>query len=288
MAPQVVVGVDGTPESAAAVAWAADEAALRRVPLCVMHVEEWTATRKVPRECARSLAGRSTALLHDAVRLARQDHPDLPVTTRCAVGRPGPALRGAADEAELAVLGSRGLGPVAALLLGSVSRDVAGRAGQPVALVRARGVRVRPSGGTGVVLGLDPAAPADRLLRFGFAEAARRGGALRVLYVIGAPAAYGTPYGGTSRPGDGRRHRAAAEHLAERLAPWRRTYPGVDVIGEVLSGAPAARLVRAAAGAELLAVGRRSRRLPLGPHLGEVARAVVRHSTVPVTVVPLG
>ncbi|GLV93270.1 universal stress protein [Streptomyces sp. CH8.1] len=283
MTARVVVGVDGSPESLAAVEWAAHEAALRHVPLCLLHVEERTRAQRVHGQVAFALASRSRAVLRDAAERARRGHPQLRVMTRCDVGRVAGTLRGAADGADLMVVGSRALGEVAGFLLGSVSQALAGTAGRPVVLVRADCADAAAR--TAVVVGLELIDGSDALLGFVFAEADRRGGGLRVLHCWGPSAA--TVSSGTTDPGDEERGRHAAERLTELLRPWRRRYPGVCVIAEAVFGPPAAGLSEAARGAGLLAVGRRRRRLPTGPRLGRVTHAVISHCTAPVAVVPL-
>ncbi|MFE9634104.1 universal stress protein [Streptomyces sp. NPDC006463] len=282
MTAQVMVGVNGSPESLAAVAWAAHEAALRHVPLCLLHVEDWTASRETPGELAFAVASRSEALLRDALERACQGRPLLTVTTRCDLGPAAKTLRRAADEADLMVLGSRTLGEVAGFLLGSVSQAVAGKAGQPVVLVRADLTDASARGG--IVAGIGLWDRSDPLLGFAFAEADRRGSELRVLHCWGPAPSYVSS--GAMDPDEGLGQRTA-ERLAELLRPWRRTYPDVRVTPEAVFGSPVSRLSEAARGAGLLAVGRRRRKLPLGPHLGHVAHAVINHSTAPVAVVPL-
>ncbi|MEU4121693.1 universal stress protein [Streptomyces virginiae] len=282
MTAEVLAGVDGSPESLAAVEWAAHEAALRRVPLCLLHVQERTRAQQVHGQVAFALASRSRAVLRDAAERARRGHPQLRVTTRCDVGRVAGTLRGAADGADLTVVGSGALGEVAGFLIGSVSQTVAGTAGRPVVLVRAD---CADAARTAVVAGLGLSDGGEALLGFVFAEADRRGGGLRVLHCWGPSAA--SAYPGAADPGGDERGRRAVEHLTELLRPWRQRYPDVRVTPEAVFGSPVAGLSEAARGAALLAVGRRRRRLPLGPHLGHVTHALINRSTAPVAVVPL-
>ncbi|GGT02664.1 MULTISPECIES: universal stress protein [Streptomyces] len=278
MTAQVTVGVDGSPGSLAAVAWAAREAVLRDVPLQLLHVEAG----------ARSADpdGGAAALLAAAAERARGGGAVLEVDVRCVRGRPEEVLGRAADDSELTVLGSRGLGALGGFLAGSVALGVVAAARHPVVLVRAPDDGGGPAPDGGIVAGIDLAHHSDRLLGFAFTEAARRGGTLHVLHCWSLPPVY--VYAGVVDPhiGDELGQRAA-EALEELLEPWRKTYPGVRVGHEAVTGAAGARLVDAAKGATLLAVGRRTRRLPLGPHVGPVAHAAVHHSPAPVAVVPL-
>ncbi|MFE5709258.1 universal stress protein [Streptomyces sp. NPDC056501] len=284
MTAQVTVGLDGSEESHAAVGWAATEAVLREVPLRLVHVEEWPNTPEIPLPYARTMAERAEDLLLDEADRARNDHPGLEVLTVRARGRATEELTAAANEADLTVLGSRGLGGVRGFIVGSVSLAVIGSARQPVVLVRPEHERVPPEGG--IVVGIDIHHPCEALLAFSFNEAARRGLPLRFLHSWTLPASYG--YAAIVDPGIGEE---LGDHLLgglyDLLEPWRKRYAGVEAEATSVVGSPAYQLVEAAQTAELVIVGRRSRRGPLGPYLGHVAHAVIHHSPAPVSVVPL-
>lgn len=121
MTAQVTVGLDGSMESLAALRWAATEAVLREVPLRLVHVDEWPNTPEVPLPYAHTMAERAESLLRDEAARVRKDHPGLKVLTERARGRAAEELTAAANEADLTVLGSRGLGGVRAFIVGSVS-----------------------------------------------------------------------------------------------------------------------------------------------------------------------
>ncbi|MFE7598346.1 universal stress protein [Streptomyces sp. NPDC057494] len=283
MTAEVTVGLDGSQESLAAAGWAAREAVLREVPLRLVYVEEWPNAPEMPAPHARTVSERAESLLRDEADRARKDHPDLDVVVERARGRAAERLTAAANEADLTVLGSRGLGGVLGFVVGSVSLAVVGSARQPVVLVRAEDERVAP--GDAIVVGVDIFHPCQALLAFSFNEAARRGLPLRFLHSWTLPTSYG--YAALVDPGIG-------EELGDRLIgglddllePWRKRYPGVEVKARSVVGPPAYELVEAAQTAELVIVGRRSRSIPLGPHLGHVAHAVIHHSPAPVAVVP--
>lgn len=284
MTAQVTVGLDGSKQSLAAVGWAATAAVLREVPLRLVHIEDWPDAPEVPLSYARTSAEQAESLLRDEADRVRKDHPGLEVLTERARGRAAEELTAAANEADLTVLGSRGLGGVRGFVVGSVSLAVVGAARQPVVLVRAEDDHVAPEGG--IVVGVDIYRPCEALLAFSFAEAARRGTPLRFLHSWTLPASYG--YAAVMDPGIG-------EELGDRLLGglddllelWRKRYAGVDVAAEAVVGPPAYQLVEASQTAQLVVVGRRSRKVPLGARLGHVAHAVIHHSPAPVAVVPL-
>jgi nucleotide-binding universal stress UspA family protein len=138
LAEPVVVGVDGSPTSEAAVAFAFEEASLRRVPLVAVHVWrdvlvdatmapllDWDAIESDEREVlAERLAGWSAK------------YPDVPVRRSVIRDRPGHALVEESGRAQLVVVGSRGRGGFHGLLLGSVSQALLHHAHCPVAVVR--------------------------------------------------------------------------------------------------------------------------------------------------------
>ncbi|MEU0375885.1 universal stress protein [Streptomyces cyaneofuscatus] len=290
MTPHVTVGMDESPESLAAALWAAEEASLLDVPLHLIHVEEWPVTAEVPVLSAESLVEQYETLLRATADRVRDDRPGLDVTTEMARGRAPAELTAAASEAEVTVLGSRGLGGVVGFLIGSVSLAVVGRARRPVVLVRSgsasSGAGSGDAGsGSGIVLGVDIEQPCDPLLAFAFGEAARRDEELRIVHSWSPSPAYG--YTAILDPGVGSGlGRKATEGLGEMVRPWRSKFPAVPVTEQAVAGPAAAALVDASRSAGLLVVGRRSRRSPVGPHLGHVAHAAIHHSPAPVAVVP--
>ncbi|WP_374985061.1 universal stress protein [Streptomyces fradiae] len=310
MSRTVTVGVDGSRESLAAVDWAAGEAVRRAVPLRLLHVwgGEDPRTHLVDQETARGWGERT---LDAARRRLVRRHPDLRVETRWVAGDPVETLDAAAREAEVLVLGSRGLTGLRGFLAGSVSLAVLARTPRPVVLVRPQnspapaedGPAEPVGGGRGerderdereegvpageVVVGLDVFGPCDEVLGFAFAAAERFGCPLRALHAWTVPAAvYGPDMGGalpmllTELEEDARRA------LDEVLVPWTDKYPRVPVVRDCHQGRPAQDLADAARDARLVVVGRKNRRARFGAHIGAVTHAVLHHSPAPVAVVP--
>lgn len=299
MTRTVTVGLDGSPESRAAAEWAAREAALRGLPLKIVHVWE-----PVPQSAAQApLLGGETGQrwTEEASREAAEGlglrHPGVEVVTDRLTGSPVDALTEAADSAELMVLGSRGFGGIAGFVVGSVSLAVLAHAERPVVLVRAgeqaadehkadpAGVPSAATPFRPVVLGIDLGTPDETLLGFAFDAAARRGASLRVVHGWSEP-----PTSFHHFPGAAELHdefaRGQAKALTELLRSWRRKFPGVEVIEASRCGGAAQVLVDAAREASLVVVGRRVRTSPLGARIGHVAHAVLHHVVAPVAVVP--
>ena len=292
MVRTLVAGLDGSPESSAAAEWAAREAELRGLPLKIVHVWE-----PVPDPLAQApLLGAETQqhwserIPREAGEGLRRRHPGLEVTVEQVTGTPSDALVDAAKDAELLVLGSRGLSGVGGFLVGSVGLSVVARTELPVVLVRAD---EQAADGTSpvsaapyrpVVLGLDAGAPSDTVIEFAFAEAARRGTSLRVVYGWNLP-----PYYAYGLALDAGLHdeisREETDSLTEALRPWRQKHPEIEVALEPRVGSAADHLVDASREASLVVIGRRIRRNALGAHIGPVAHGVLHHSTAPVAVV---
>ncbi|MET8947159.1 universal stress protein [Streptomyces sp. NPDC004542] len=301
MSRSITVGLDGSPESRAAAEWAAREARLRDLPLRLVHVGE-----PVPEPMAHAPRTGAETYRHWTERVARETaeglrlrHPGVEVTAQQRAGSPQEVLTAEAREAELLVLGSRGLSGVGGFLVGSVGQAVLAHAERPVVVVRAgeqaadehdKDAVGIPSAATPyrpVVLGVDTAAADDTVLAFAFEEAARRGTAVRAVHAWDLPAYYA--YGLAVDPVfDEEYSDQIKAELVEVLRPWRHKHPCVEVVADCGSGSASARLVDAARDASLVVVGRRTRRAPFGPHIGPVTHAVLHHAATPVAVVPHG
>ncbi|MBZ4016387.1 universal stress protein, partial [Streptomyces purpurogeneiscleroticus] len=127
----VIVGVDGSPDSERAVHWAAEAARLRSAPLQIVHVWPYvTAARAADAE-----AGTGDPVLED-LRQRLAGDAELPeVEFRSLSGLTDTILPALGDEAQLLVLGSRGRGGFASLLLGSNGMACAAHAACPVVVV---------------------------------------------------------------------------------------------------------------------------------------------------------
>lgn len=139
-ASEVVVGVDGSEESAAALRWAARQADLTGATLLLVTAWEIPALAygsfmAIPPD-QFSFSDAADALLAAAVTDFRTEHPDLKVATRVVQGPPALALLHASEGADLLVVGSRGHGAFAGMLLGSVSAHCVSHSSCPVVVVR--------------------------------------------------------------------------------------------------------------------------------------------------------
>ena len=139
--PGIIVGVDGSGHSQRALEWAMKEAAIRHVPLTVLTVHEAIAgwyggVASYADDPARTLEAREAAQAETDKVLAGLDgpHPD-PVTVTAVHGFPVAELISAGQDADMIVLGSRGTGGFARLVMGSVSSQVVQHAHCPVLII---------------------------------------------------------------------------------------------------------------------------------------------------------
>ena len=138
----IVVGVDGSPESLAALRWAAQEARLRGAMLRAVHA--WfmpmVFTSGPPLlvlpEAGDELGEEGDKVLSDALEAVAPDVEGLALERSVVEGSAAHCLLRAAEGADLLVLGSRGHGGFHGLLLGSVSQQCAHHAPCPVVIVR--------------------------------------------------------------------------------------------------------------------------------------------------------
>ncbi|MBK3624382.1 universal stress protein [Streptomyces asoensis] len=303
--PAIIVGLDGSPESLAAADWAAREATQRDAPLRLLHAGSplgslYTPYLGVPAPgLLEAEHDRAARLLSGTRSRLTERHPGLRVDVRQAETEAVPALLADAADAELLVLGSRGLGTVAGFLTGSVGLAVVARSERPVVLVRAgesaaqehlpdaSGQESASTAYRDVVLGLDLEEPADEAVEFAFATARRRASGLRVVHGWNPAAAYG--YGAAVDSGlTAELAQETRRALGDVLRPWQDKFPGVEVHAQAVVGSAGRHLVHASREASLVVVGRKRRHTPVGGRIGSVAHAVLHHAVAPVAVVPHG
>jgi nucleotide-binding universal stress UspA family protein len=142
MVGPIVVGVDGSPASALALHWSLAEAKLRGAPLRVVHawsapvlVTSAGAVATVDESFRTSLREGGSELVARLLEESGAASAGVEIERVIVEGRPAPTLVREAREAALLVVGSRGHGGFAGLLLGSVSQQCAHHAHCPVVIV---------------------------------------------------------------------------------------------------------------------------------------------------------
>ncbi|MEV0696276.1 universal stress protein, partial [Streptomyces sp. NPDC050388] len=290
MVSPVVVGVDGSAESLAAAEWAAREAARRGRALRLLHARSWHPGQDRPQAVPAGERHRARRVLRAAAARVRAACPGVPLDGRQVAGPAPAALVGAAGEADLLVLGSRGLGRLSSLVVGSVALGVVAQATRPVVLVRAgtagQAADAAGTGRRGVVVGVDVTEPCDAVLAFAFEAARLRHARLRVLHAWRAPDRLTLGPGEVGLAGAPQRAEEWLGFLSAVLRVWREKYPEVEVLPTVVEGRPAGALLEAASGADLLVVGDRLTGRRGMPRTGPVTHAVIHRVGCPVAIVP--
>ena len=278
----IIVGIDGSPESDAAVHWAAHDAAIRGLPLTVVHVESpaaatWSQApvlEESPEEQqadGRSLLAHASAIARDAIADTARVHI---AGELLSSPTPVPTLVDQSKDAELIVVGSRGRGALSRSLLGSVSSGLIRHAHCPVALIRDEDPQLPDP----VLVGID-GSTSDLATAIAFEEASLRNVELIALHTwndIDMNAIPGYDWSPTT---------AKEGHLlAEALAGWQQRYPNVSVQNRLVSDRAAHALVDASQSAQLVVVGSHGSGALAGMLLGSVSNAVVQAVQRPVIV----
>lgn len=283
----IVVGVDGSSPSDTAVAWAARDAALRRVPLTLVNT--------VPAASAPALfhtglpdgywaqqhnrGQEIVALARDIANKATDGSEPLQISTQVLSGQSVGTLIDASRDADLLVVGCRGLGKWGRRVLGSVSSSLVRHAHCPVAVIHDG--PARPDDAP-VVVGVDGSPASELAVEIAFDEASRREVDLVAVHTWN-DLDYDLP--------DAvwadlllREERV----LSGQLAGWCERYPDVVVHRVVTQNRPAYQLVEQSKSAQLVVVGSRGRGGFVGMMLGSVSAAVVESVQTPVIVARRG
>lgn len=282
----VLVGVDGSACADEALDWAAADAAARGIGLVVMAVTDLPRVADVPLSPdVLSAAMDEDRRITDArADRARRLAPGTTVETRVASGNPAGELLRMAATAQEVVVGSRGHGGFAALMLGSTAGQLAAHAQCPTVVVRGRAA---PGGR--VVVGVDGSDRGDGALGYAFAHADRHGLPLHAISAYAPPV---VPFPASLQPVppysitmDARVKDSVSRATAEAVQRWAAKFPAVRATWDAQQGQPAQLLVTAAEGASLLVLGSRGHGGLAGMLLGSVSQAAVRHAPCPVAVV---
>src|SRR5581483_3067747 len=169
----IVVGIDGSASANRAAVWAAREAVVRQRPVSLVYAYEWADDDGPARVALRANARyRDVFLLYtqdciqDAAALVRRAVPGVELSSEIVVGRPVRVLAARSAEASLMVLGSRGLGGVSGLLLGSVAVGLVSRAECPVVVIRGEDRTAGSDERTPVVVGVDGSPMSEAALAY--------------------------------------------------------------------------------------------------------------------------
>jgi nucleotide-binding universal stress UspA family protein len=287
----IVVGVDGSAAALGAVRWAARDAALRNLPLTLVHVvdaplPEWLEVvalagfRRWHKPLARDF-------IESAIKVAEQSTREcgpVEIESRVFHSATVPTLVGISAEVEMVVVGYRGHGGVLAhSFLGSVSSALVYHAHCPVAVIHDDEAMIGNVARAPVLVGIDGSPASEAATAIAFGEAFRRGVGLMALHAWNDPRVSDS----TRLLQDSKWDAQLSEEeetLAERLAGWHERYPDVGIRRIVEIGDPARWLIEASERAQLLVVGSHGCSRARGMLLGSVGAAVVNRARIPVLV----
>lgn len=281
----VVVGVDGSSTSNSAVVWAARDAALRNIPLTLVHMlNAYVPTFPqipLPTGVAVWQDDDGRRVLDEAAKCAREALQDCAIQIFSAVkaSPPIPTLIELSAEAELVVVGNHGRAAMGRVVLGSVSSGVLRGAACPVVIVRGEDAPLEPHADSPVVVGIDGSPASEPATAIAFDEADRRGVDLKAVHAWCDVEMLGLP------GFDWQALQVQADQiLAERLAGWQERYPEVVVHRIVVQDRPARELIDQSKSAQLVVVGSHGRGGIARMLLGSVSNAVVHSVHTPIIV----
>ncbi|TFV61390.1 universal stress protein [Mycobacterium sp. PS03-16] len=283
----VVVGVDGSPAGKVAVNWAARDAALRGVALTMVRVvapsdiQMWVEV-PAPPEYMRWQQQRSERDLADARRIAERAAAGadraLTIEQKIVEGHATAVLVDMSKDADLVVVGSRGLGAWGKRLLGSVSTGVVHHAHCPVAVIHDQDPLMDHPDQAPVAVGVDGSEAAEKAIAVAFEEASRRGVDLVAVHAWNDLDYEFPDIAWVDHTDRGRRI------VAECLAGYAEQYPDVTVRKVLVRDRPARQLLAQSESAQLLVVGSHGRGGFAGMMLGSVSAEVVQSARMPVIV----
>ena len=292
MSDLVVVGVDGSPESDAAVRWAADRVQHGGGRLHLVHA--YAAPMPMPAMPFYGVlpvsevdfadyvqAGEAVLALASEIAAARVDAVQL--TTDLKPAGAAAALVEASRTADLVVVGSRGHGGFTGMLLGSVSAQLTTHAHCPTVVVRGE-----PPADGPVVVGVDGSDPSNAAVAFAFAEAHRLDTRLVAVHAWDTPLPTGPAEAAAMRASGQDRdgyQQAARQLLDGALRPGRQRFPDLPVEGRVAETGAADALLAAEDNPAMIVVGSRGHGGFTGLLLGSTSQSVLHHATCPVAVI---
>jgi nucleotide-binding universal stress UspA family protein len=287
-ASEIVVAVDGSDPSRAAVLWATRESMLRGIPLKLVHiVAAPSVTRSlmpVPVAAEQLRDTRAREIVEDAANLVRNTAQAAGVSAAMAgteiyYSSAIPTLIELSERATMVVIGSRGHGALRRGLLGSVSTGLVSGAHCPVAVIHEG---VAPAATAPVVVGIDGSPSSDVATRIAFEEAAIRGVELIAVHawsdvdMVDVVDVAGVDWDTVTQ--------GKVKFLDKRLSGWCERYPDISVRRVVVRNQPAIHLAEEAEKAQLLVVGSRGRGGFAGLLLGSVSSMLAHYVRIPLIV----
>ncbi|HZK31653.1 MAG TPA: universal stress protein [Corynebacterium sp.] len=272
----VVVAVDGSPAAENAVRWAANTANKRGIPLQLatsytMPQFLYAEGMVPPQELFDDLQAEALNKVDDARRLAHEVAPEIKIGHTIVEGSPIDMLLEISKTATMIVMGSRGLGGLSGMVMGSVSAAVVSHAECPV------------------VVGVDGSDVSQQATEVAFAEAEARGAELVAVHTWMDMQMQSSLAGVTAAQADWAEiEKQQITLLEERIQPLVEKYPGVQVKKIITRDRPVRALSEQSDNAQLLVVGSHGRGGFKGMLIGSTSRALLQSAPCPLMVVRPG
>lgn len=282
----ILVGVDGSAPSKVAVKWAAREASMRNLPLTIIYVAPSAmvpAGTPVPAGLSARVEKHGQGVLDEArstAEEAAEGSRPLRIYAEMVSAAVLPTLIDRSKDADMIVVGCRGLGAIGRQLLGSVSSGLIHHARCPVAVIHDEDPMMPQPSKAPVVVGIDGSPASEQATAIAFDEASHRGVDLVAVHAWSDFSAFESPPAGWQEL-----EMEAEETLGERLAGWQERYPDVSVRRVVSLDKPAHQLLEQSESAQLTVLGSHGRGGFAGMLLGSVSSAVAQSARTPVIVV---
>lgn len=287
----IVVAVDGSNASNQAVRWAANAAAKRGTALRL--ASSYTMPQFLyaegmvpPQELFDELQAETSEKIDAAREIALEVAPDIKIGHTIAEGSPIDMLLEMSNDVTTIVMGSRGMGGLTGMVMGSVSASVVSHANCSVVVVREDTAVTEETKYGPVVIGVDGSEVSHKATEAAFAEASARGADLIAVHTWMDMQLQSSLAGLSAAQADWPEvEREQKDLLDENLAELEKQYPDVQVKKVITRDRPVRALSDAAAGAQLLVVGSHGRGGFKGMLLGSTSRALLQSAPCPLMVV---
>lgn len=287
----VVVAVDGSEAANNAVRWAANAAMKRDIPLRLatsytMPQYLYAEGMVPPEELFADLQAEAMEKIEAAREIAHEVAPDILIGHTIAEGSPIDMLLEMSRDVTMLVLGSRGLGGLSGMVMGSVSAAVVSHAHCPVVVVREDNNVTETNKYGPIVVGVDGSDVSQKATEYAFAEADARSCELIAVHTWMDMQAQASLAGvNTAQSQWEAIEQQQVKILSDRLAPLIEKYPDVPVGKVIARDRPVRALAEQAEGAQLLVVGSHGRGGFKGMLIGSTSRALLQAAPCPMMVV---
>ncbi len=287
----IVCAVDGSDASKTAAKWAANTAVKRGIPLRLVSSYSmpqflYAEGMVPPQELYEDLEAETLEKIEEAKKVAVDFVPDVDVSHQIEEGSPIDMLLDLSEQCTMIVMGSRGLGGLSGMVMGSVSAAVVSHASCPVVVVREDNHVTEETKYGPVVVGVDGSGVSQKAIENAFKEADARGAELIAVHTWMDMQVQASLAGLSAAQ---QQWQVVEEEqnalLGQRLAGWQERFPDVKVTKVVTLDRPVRALADASEGAQLLVVGSHGRGGFKGMLLGSTSRALLQAAPCPMMVV---